>query len=138
MRDPEFISLRNRFLIGVLVSVVFAVPLIFFIYKSYANSDVLTLLNNKETFTILVTSNKCENCELVSDILDDYDIDYKELNSDRNKEYQEIMKKLGIENKREVYPILVYVEDGSMKANLFDITGKEMIGDFLEFHKISN
>lgn len=138
MKDPEFIDLRNKFLIGVLISVVLAVPLIIFFYKSYASSDVLTLINSKETFTILVTSDECENCKLVSDILDDYDIEYKKLNSDRNKDYQEIMTKLGIENKREVYPILVYVEKGSMKANLFDITGKEMIGEFLEFHKISN
>lgn len=138
MKDPEFVQLRNKFFIGVIISLAIAVPLIIFLYKSYASSDVLTLINKKETFTILVTSNDCDNCELVSDILDDYDVDYKKLNRDKTKDYNEIMKKLDIENKREVFPIIVYVEDGNMKANLFDISSEKMVSEFLNFHKIIN
>lgn len=138
MKDPEFVQLRNRFFLGVIISLAVAIPLIIFFYKSYANSDVLNLINKKETFTLLITSNNCDNCKLVKDALDSHDVDYKKINRDTTKDYDTIIQKLQIENKREVYPIVVYVEDGSMKANLLNISSSEMVGEFLTFHKLVN
>ena len=48
------------------------------------------------------------------------------------------MMLLKIENKREEFPILVYVEDGEMKANLFSVDSKEKVEDFIEFHGLNN
>lgn len=138
MRDPEFVELRNRFLFGVLISIVFFVPVILFLYRFYANSDVFTLINDKKTFTMLVTSNDCDNCKMAEESLKKYDIDYKILNSDTAKDYGDIMNKLQIDNANKDYPIIVYIENGVMKSNLFNITDEKIIDDFLTFHKISN
>ena len=138
MRDPEFIELKNRFLFGVGIVILFAIPIMIFLVKTYGTSSVLNKINDDESFTILVTAKSCDNCKLVSNILKNYDVEFVKLNSSTNKSYEEIMKKLKVENKREEYPILIYVKDGEMQANLFSIDSKEKVEDFIEFHGLNN
>lgn len=138
MRDPEFVELRNKFFFGMLVVIIFAIPIMIFLIKTYGSSSVLTKIEKDEDLVILVTANTCDNCDLVKDILKDKDIKFSKLNSSTNKDYSEIMRKLDIENKREEFPILIYVEDGEMKANLFSIDSKEKVEDFIEFHGLNN
>ena len=71
MRDPEFIELKNRFLFGVGIVILFAIPIMIFLVKTYGTSSVLNKINDDETFTILVTAKSCDNCNLVKDILKD-------------------------------------------------------------------
>ncbi len=138
MRDPEFIELKNRFLLGVGIVVLFAIPIIIFLVKTYGTSSVLNKINKDETFTILVTAKECDNCKLVSSILKDYDVEFVKLNSSSNKNYEEIMKMIKLENKREEFPVLIYIKDGEMQANLFSIDSKEKVEDFIEFHGLNN
>lgn len=138
MRDPEFVELRNKFFFGMLVVIIFAIPIMIFLVKTYGSSNVLTKIEKDEDLVILVTANTCDNCDLVKDILKDKDIKFSKLNSSTNKDYSEIMRKLDIENKREEFPILIYVEDGEMIANLFSIDSKEKVEDFIEFHGLNN
>lgn len=138
MRDPEFVELRNKFFFGMLVVIIFAIPIMIFLIKTYGSSSVLTKIEKDEDLVILVTANTCDNCDLVKDILKDKDIKFSKLNSSTNKDYSEIMRKLDIENKREEFPILIYVEDGEMIANLFSIDSKEKVEDFIEFHGLNN
>ena len=138
MKDPEFVLLRNRFLVGISVAIIFAIPLFVFLYKVYGTSDIVTKLNKSETFTLLVTSNDCDKCNLVDDILKEYNVDYLELNSSKNKDYQKVMNKFELINKREKFPVLIYVEDGKMKANLFNINTKDDVTSFLDFHGLVN
>lgn len=138
MRDPEFVELRNKFFFGMLVVIIFAIPIMIFLVKTYGSSNVLTKIEKDEDLVILVTANTCDNCDLFKDILKDKDIKFSKLNSSTNKDYSEIMRKLDIENKREEFPILIYVEDGEMIANLFSIDSKEKVEDFIEFHGLNN
>lgn len=138
MRDPEFIQLRNRFLFGVGLVILFMIPITIFLVKTYGVSSVLTKVNRKETFTIVVTSKNCDNCKLVYDILKDNDVKFVKLNSSTNKNYEEIMQKLNIVNKREEFPVIIYVKDGVMQANLFSINSEKMVLDFIEYHGLNN
>lgn len=138
MRDPEFIQLRNRFLFGVGLVILFMIPITIFLVKTYGVSSVLTKVNRKETFTIVVTSKNYDNCKLVYDILKDNDVKFVKLNSSTNKNYEEIMQKLNIVNKREEFPVIIYVKDGVMQANLFSINSEKMVLDFIEYHGLNN
>lgn len=138
MRDPEFIQLRNRFLFGVGLCVLFMIPITIFLVRTYGVSSILTKVEKKETFTVVVTSKNCDNCKLVTDILKDNDVKFVKLNSSTNKNYEEIMRKLNIVNKREEFPIIVYVKDGVMQANLFSINSEKMVVEFIEYHGLNN
>ena len=138
MRDPEFVQLRNRFFLGVGIVLLFAIPIMIFLVKTYGTSNVLNKINKDETFVMLIVNKDCENCNLVKDILNDNDVKFVKLNRATNKNYDEITKKIKLENKREEYPVLVYIKDGEMQANLFSIDSKEKVEEFLEFHGINN
>ena len=40
MRDPEFVELRNKFFFGMLVVIIFAIPIMIFLVKTYGSSSV--------------------------------------------------------------------------------------------------
>lgn len=138
MKDPEFIQLRNRFLFAILIAVIFSVPLIIFLSKNFSDTNVLLRVRKKETFVILIENKKCRLCEKVADLLDDNSVDYVRLNRDKNKDYDKILKNLDLINKREEYPIVVYISDGKMVANLFNITGVKEVDEFIKNYNLIN
>lgn len=138
MRDPEFVELRNKFLIGILIAVVFTVPLFIYVYKTFSNPKVLTKIDKGETFSLVIVSKDCEKCGLVEDILDSKNIKYLEVNSSTDKNYKSIINKLGIKNTQNSFPVIVYVKDGKMAGNMMNINSENEVLGFLEFHKIIN
>lgn len=138
MRDPEFIELKNKFFIGMGIVILFAIPIMIFLIKTYGNSNVLNKINKKDSFTILVVSKDCDNCSMVNSALKKNDVKYVKLNSSTNKNYEEIMKKLTIENKSNEFPFIVYVDEGIMKANLFSIESEKDVVEFVEYHGLNN
>lgn len=138
MKDPEFVKLRNKFLFAVFIGLLFTVPLLIFVSKTYSSSNVLNKINKGKTFTILVVNSDCDMCNSVDEILDNSDVDYLVLDKSTNKDYDEIMNKLTIVNKREKFPIVVYVEEGKMKAYLTNITNDDLVNQFLESHSLVN
>lgn len=138
MRDPEFIRLRNRFLFAVLIAVIFTVPLLMFVYKSYASSSLIDKIDRKETFTVLVVDKNCSLCDEVEEILDSNNVSYLKLNHARNKDYDLIMRKLGLDNPNKNFPIIVYVDKGKMVANLFVDDDKNFVVDFLNTYNLVN
>lgn len=137
MKDQAFEDLKKRFFIGVLVALVFCVPLVIFFARGSSNGRVLNKLNKDESFILLINSKDCDKCSLVEDILDNRNIDYEEINNYSTTNYEDIMLKLKIDNNNESFPILVYVESGETKAYLNNINNEGMVNDFLKFHKIS-
>lgn len=138
MRDPEFVELKNKFFIGMGIVILFAIPIMIFLIKTYGNSNVLNKINKKDSFTILVTSRDCDNCSMVSSTLKKNDVKFVKLNSATNKNYEEIMRKLTIENKSNEFPFVVYVDEGVMKANLFSIESEKDVVEFVEYHGLNN
>ena len=139
MRDPEFILLRNRFLVAVGVALIFAIPTLLFVVKSFGRevTDVLKGLNEKEDMLIYVESNDCTGCLEVKQVLEDKNVDYMVLNIDKNTDYEEIIRKIGISKKVVEVPSLIYVEDGDMVANFMGIKTQNDVISFLEVHNIN-
>ncbi len=137
MKDPAFEDLKKRFFIGVIVALVFCVPLVIFFARGSSNGKIINKLNNDESFVLLVNSKECDKCGLVEDILDGRNIDYEVINNYSTNNYEEIMLRLKISNNNDNFPILVYVENGETKAYLNNISNDSMVNDFLKFHKIS-
>ena len=75
---------------------------------------------------------------MVSSTLKKNDVKFVKLNSATNKNYEEIMRKLTIENKSNEFPFVVYVDEGVMKANLFSIESEKDVVEFVEYHGLNN
>ena len=138
MDDPEVIQLRNRFLLGIFIALLFCVPLIVFLTKTYSATSALTRLRKNETFVMLIIKDDCSKCDVATDVLKKNKVKYSILNKDRNKNYDEIMKRISLENSEDDYPVMVYLKDGKMVANLFYITDDDMVLEFIKSYDLIN
>ena len=140
MNDPELIELRNKFLLGILVAVVFCVPIIVFMSKNMVtnDSDIYSYIKNKETFIIFVDEKRCSACDDVRDILDNKNVSYYEMNIDKTKDYLSILKRLNLSEEIVTTPGIIYVDEGKLYSYLFDIESDEQVNNYIELNKLEN
>lgn len=139
MKDPEFILLRNRFFIAVIVTLIFVVPLGFFVFNRFANqtSELLKNIKEEKNVIIFLTSNKCSQCSKIKEILDSNNVAYFELNKDKDTDYKEILFKIDLQTNFVETPGIVYVENGKLSANVMAVEEK-LAQSFLENHNLVN
>ena len=98
MRDQEFIELRNKFLIAMFI--IFLIGILGYTFlknKLYIKDpEVLEALNNKESIVVLVTKENCDRCKKTQEVLNEVDVNYYILNSERERSYETILKKMNL------------------------------------------
>ena len=135
MKDPEFIELRNRFLFGLVVAIVFAASFFLLFFNRFKNSraNVLSALNQKETFFLLVREESCNICDTMEAELKKEKISYKVL-EDRANEYPEVLTKLNLKESSIQIPTVIIIEDGKMSVNMVGMKTKKEFLSFLDVH----
>lgn len=133
MRDPEFVELRNKFLLGLGVAILFAIPIFFFVVRQFRDptSDVSKMISKKETMLIYFYSSSCSYCSRVQDVLDYKKVSYHFYDISAT-DYDEVLRKLGLSKEVVEVPALVYVKDGKMVGNVMKIQDEESVLDFLD------
>lgn len=136
--DQDFIALRNRIVLAVLVAIVFTIPLIIFIFNKFGNNSSLILnsLNKKENLVLLVTKEECKSCEDSENILKKQKVNYTLLNKDQETNYEKIIRKIGISDDDIIVPTIIYVEEGLLYSSLVTPTKKELIS-YIEINNLS-
>lgn len=136
--DQDFIALRNRIVLAVLVAIVFTIPLIIFIFNKFGNNSSLILnsLNKKENLVLLVTKEECKSCEDSENILKKQKVNYTLLNKDQEINYEKIIRKIGISDDDIIVPTIIYVEEGLLYSSLVTPTKKELIS-YIEINNLS-
>lgn len=137
MKDPEFIELRNKFLIGLGVVLLFCIPLFIFILKNFNNkeSDISKELKEDKSMLIFIESNNCSKCSLMNEALKKYGLKYYILNSDSSSEYEEMITSLDLDKKTMVAPAIIYVQNGKMYSNIVDIRSVDELNNFMKYVK---
>ena len=139
MRDPEFIELRNRFLIGLGICIVFMVPFFFFLKNKLINtSKVIEAINRKEDIVLLVTSKDCSNCKIYKKQLTNLGVNYIETNRNKDKYYEEILRKLNVVKTDIIPPTIIYIKEGALYATLVEIKTKEELTIFVENYHLGS
>ena len=135
MNDPEFKEILKKAIFALSVALVFIIP-IFFIFKNKLSSTPNTIIKdirNEKTFILYITKEKCNTCKMLKKELSD--IKYKELNKDKNKDYNEIIMKLELDDSKLYIPALIYINKGKVESYIVDIKSKEDINNFLSNYK---
>ena len=138
MRNEEFIELRNKFLLGVLVALIITIPfLLLFIRQYRANkSSVLEAYGNKKTFTVLIyKSSDCSKCKMIRSKLDSLDVYYLEYDLDKAVGKETLLKRVGVSEKDLIIPALVYVKNGESIVRSLEIDDEESIDEFVNYSK---
>lgn len=136
MNDPEFRQMVNKAIFIISVVVVFAIP-VFFIFKNkiiYTESELLKSIN-KKTILLYITENNCKLCKTYRKELDKNNIKYKELNKDKEQDYESIINKLELNNSNLYVPALIYIKDGEVQSFIVDIKTKKILNEYIENYK---
>lgn len=133
MRNPEFIEIRNKFILGMLIILLFGIPFLIFITKKFMveTSEIIKGIDNSETMLVLVENVKCNNCKEIEEKLENYGLKYYTLNSTSDRNYLKILHKLDITTTDIAEPTLMYIEEGKFYAALVSIKTDEEINSFL-------
>jgi glutaredoxin len=134
MKDPELIELRNKYLLGILVSIVFLTPLFFFLYNHFIskNSLIVERIQRGESFMLLIHDKDYYNRgKMVRKVLKKYDIDYEVSNLEKDYHYEEILKILKLSSSDIKSPTLMYIEKGELISTLPNIQKEEEVISFI-------
>lgn len=140
MNDPEFIELRNRFLKGIIVVILFVVPLTIFIVKKFnvEESKVIKSIDEKEDIVLFITDGRCTTCKEIEKILDNIKVKYTLINMDSDRNFKTMLKRLDITTTDIDVPTLIYVEEGKVNSILVSIKTEEEITTFVENYNLTN
>ncbi len=136
MNDPEFRKLMKKFFLAILITLIFMIPIFFFLHNKVLihKSELLTDINKNKTVVIYITENNCKKCNNLKDRIKN--INYKELNKDTNRDYEEIISKLGINESNISSPAILYVKKGQLISYIVDIKEDEL-KEFIKSYKLS-
>lgn len=139
MRDPEFIQLRNRFLMALGIALIFTIPMILFVVNKFNEkpSKVIESINKKENIIVFVTEENCPSCLNSKNILKENNVSFYELNKDTNKNnYEVILRKISMSTSDITPPTLIYIEEGKLSSSLVNPNEKEL-KSYLDYNKFS-
>ena len=137
MEDPEVIELRNKIVLGLIIIIVFLVPLFIFFYNKSGVTDnkIINKINNEKRLFILIRNSECNNCKNIEKVLKNENINYIVLNKDIIKNYNYIIRKLDISSSDIITPTLLYVEESKNYASLVDIKNESEVEEFINNYK---
>ncbi len=140
MNDPDFIKLRNRVLIGILIVLAFLIPLIFLFINKFdaGSSKLIKKINKEESVTVLLTSPDCKTCKEIEKLLSSKNVNYYKLDISKKNEYQEFLQRLTITEKEVVLPTIMYINEGNLVATLVEVKDDEDLNDFIENYGLDN
>lgn len=139
MRDPEFIQLRNRFLMALGVALIFTIPMLLFVVNRFNEkpSKVIESINKKENIIVLITEENCQNCLNNKNILKDNNVSFYELNKDNDKTtFQVMLRKISMSASDVTPPTIIYIEEGKLSSSLVNSSDEEL-QSYLDYNKFS-
>ncbi len=134
MRDPEFIQLRNRFLLAVGICIVLLVPLFLFFFNKLNQDDskVIKAIKKEETFFLLVTGK--ETPSSYKRIIKRNGVNYKTLDSYNKSNYTSLLRILDVPNSDIIPPAILYIQNGQLRS-ILNIQEEKEIEEFIENFK---
>lgn len=131
MKDPEFIEMRNKFLISLLIVSIFAALFIVFLFKLIGtNSNVDNkVLQNKDVL-VLVVDNKCARCDAVKEVLKENNIKYSILDRYKDNKTKYIYQKIGLDDEITT-PCILSIKKGKLDSYLDNIDDQTVLEEYL-------
>lgn len=121
-------KLVKKFIIGLIVVIIFAIPTVIFLINKfiYNDSSIIKKIDNKETFMILVKDYSCNNCIEIKNIIEDNNYDCVELNSYEENKYKNVLNKIDLSLSDIKTPSVIYVDKGKVYSFLVDVKISEL------------
>ena len=139
MRDPEFIELRNKFLLGVLIFLIFAIPIFFFVRNKMfmPDSKIMKYLKKNDSMLILVVEDNCTRCKKSKETLNELDVNYFILDKSTNRDYNNIISKLELSEEDVEIPTIILINKGKVYSYITNIKSSQEITSFVKNYNLN-
>lgn len=126
--DEELKHMRNRFFLGIVVSIIFLIPLLIFVINKFGSDEkgIIKNIYDKENMLLLIVEEKCENCQSIKDALKNNKVPYTLINKDREDSFQEVLRKIDMSEKDIAPPTLIYIVEGKLYSSLVNPSSNEL------------
>lgn len=137
MRDPEFVALRNRFLLGVVATLIIIIPLLVFFINKYGDSksSVIKAIEKKEDIVVLVSNKECDFCPKVEAVLKDNNIEYIIFDKVKEDKYEEILQKLEFSDNYVTVPGIFTLKKGKLDLTAMNLESTDDVLEFVDFYE---
>lgn len=135
-KETETDKLVKRFSTGVIITIIFTIPVIIFIINKfiYKDSSIINKVNNKDTFVVLVKDSKCKKCSKLKELIIDSNYSYAELNQEDTTRYNKTIKKLNLSTDDVTAPTIIYVKKGKTYSFIVNASMKDF-KEYLDYLK---
>ena len=136
-RDEELEMIFKKLGLAILVALIFAIPTALFVFNKFDNhtSDLLDRIK-KEKVLLYVNGYKCDKCNTIKNVLDEYGVEYYEINKDINhQDFKIIMNNIHLNWEDISAPSLVLVEKGEVIVHMSDFN-KQDLGEFFQEYEL--
>lgn len=103
-----------------------------------ADSSIENKIKEEKDMIILVHKSKCDSCWDIKKTLIKHILFYDTVNSDNDKRYQSILKKLDLSEQDIEEPTIINVEKGKVVSLLVNIQNVDDLEEFLEYNNLTN
>lgn len=135
MEDEAFIELKNKFLIGLVVALIFIIPLVIFFYRNIPSTEstITKSIDKKKDIIVLITDSKHSKYK---NIMNQVNIKKITIDKYKDSEYLDLLDKLDIAEKDIVIPTVIYIKKGKQYATLINIKKEEELQEFLNEYEV--
>ena len=93
---------------------------------------ILKAIENNEKVLIYVDGYKCDKCRTVKNILNDYNVNYYEINKDiDHQDFKIIMSKIHLDWENISAPTLIVVDKGEVVVHMSEFNNRDL-GEFFQ------
>ena len=136
-KDQEFKEMRNKFLLGLLVAIVFIALFVVIILRRFGvGSTINSNIRKDKTFTVLVVNKDCSKCDDIKKYLDDNKVKYEELD-EYSAEGRSLLANYEFVTYTSVSPAVIYIKKGKMYANLVNVNTTDELELFIKNYKLN-
>jgi len=136
-KDQEFKEMRNKFLLGLLVAIVFIALFVVIILRRFGvGSTINSNIRKDKTFTVFVVNKDCSKCDDIKKYLDDNKVKYEELD-EYSAEGRSLLANYEFVTDTSVSPAVIYIKKGKMYANLVNVNTTDELELFIKNYKLN-
>lgn len=132
-KDDEMIELRNKFILGVAIFLVVAIPFLLLLSNKLImkKTKIEKMIDKKESMFILVCSEDKTSCKNINKYLKENKVAHNIL-YETDKNYGKIINKLGTYKPEVITPSIIVVVEGETFTILNSVEINEELDMFLE------
>ena len=138
--DEELSDLFRNLGFAIVLIILFLILFTYVILHRFGGeeSSIENKIIKQQDMILFIHQTKCDNCREIKKKLNSHMIYFDEINSNTEKRYQTILRRLNISSKDIVEPSILIIEKGNVVSILVDIQNMDDLEEFIEYNNLSN